>query len=160
MQFSSPGVLPSPGVFGSPRCWTKMPLTCVPLSCVSLAQVYRHVVILPDASTTVWGAMCNGHAAAGLWTGPQLQWHINCLEVLAVWLALCRFKTLLYERHVLARTNNTATVAYINHQGSLHSCRVSQLTHYLLLWSQKHLRSLRAVYVPDELNRAADELSH
>ncbi len=29
----------------------------------------------------------------------------------------------------------------------------------LLLWSQKHLRSLRAVHVPGELNRAADELS-
>ncbi len=41
--------------------------------------------------------MCNGHAAAGPWTGPQLQWHINCLELLAVWLALRRFRTLLHE---------------------------------------------------------------
>ncbi len=102
--------------------------------------------------------MCNGHAAAGLWTGPQLQWHINCLELLAVWLALRRFKTLLHERHVLVRTDNTATVAYINHRGGLRSRRMSQLARHLL-WSQKHLRSLRAVHVPDELNRAADELS-
>ncbi len=35
---------------------------------------------------------------------------------------------------------------------------MSQLARHLL-WSQKHLRSLRAVHVPDELNRAADELS-
>ncbi len=103
--------------------------------------------------------MCNGHAAAGLWTGPQLQWHINCLELLAVWLALCRLKTLLHEKHVLVRTDNTATVAYINHQGGLCSRRISQLARHLLLWSQKHLRSLRAVHVPGELNRAADELS-
>ncbi len=40
---------------------------------VPLAQVSRHVVVSTDASTTGWGAMCNGHAAAGLWTGPQLK---------------------------------------------------------------------------------------
>ncbi len=66
---------------------------------VPLEQVSRHVVVSTDASATGWGAMCNGHAAAGLWTGPQLQWHINCLELLAVWLALRRFRTLLHEKH-------------------------------------------------------------
>ncbi len=103
--------------------------------------------------------MCNGHAAAGLWTGPLLQWHINCLELLAIWLALRRFRTLLHEKHVLVRSDNTATVAYIKHQGGLRSRRMSQLARHLLLWSQKHLRSLRAVHVPGELNHAADELS-
>ncbi len=126
---------------------------------VPLEQVSRHVVVSTDASTMGWGAMCNGHAAAGLWTGPQLQWHINCIELLAVWLALRCFKMLLHEKNVLVRTDNTATVAYINHQGGLRSHRMSQLAGHLLLWSQKHLRSLRAVHVPGELNRAADELS-
>ncbi len=51
-------------------------------------------------------------------------------------------------QHVLVRTNNTATVAYINHQGGLRSRRLSQLARHLLLWSQKHLRSLRAVSYP------------
>ncbi len=106
-----------------------------------------------------WGAMCNGNAAAGLRTGPQLQWHINCLELLAVWLALHRFRTLLHEKHILVRSDNTATVAYINYQGGLRSRRMSQLARHLLFWSQKHLRSLRAVHVPGELNHAADELS-
>ncbi len=68
-------------------------------------------------------------------------------------------KTLLHERHVLVQTDNTATVAYINHQGALLSCRKSQLARHLLLWSQKHLRSLRAVHVQGELNHAADEIS-
>ncbi len=112
-----------------------------------------------DASAMGWGAMCNGHAAAGLWTGSRLQWHINCLELLAVWLALRRFKGLLHDKHVLVRTDNTATVAYINHQGGLRSRRLSQLARHLLLWSQKHLRSLRAIHIPGELNCAADELS-
>ncbi len=74
-------------------------------------------------------------------------------------LALRRFKTLLHDKHVLVRTDNTATVAYINHQGGLRSRHMSQLACHLFLWSQKHLRSLRAVHVPGELNRAADKLS-
>ncbi len=89
---------------------------------------------------------------SGVWTGPQLHWHINCLELLAVHLAL-------RGEHVLVRTDNSVTVTYINRQGGLHSRRMSQLTRHLLLWSQKHLRSLRAIHIPGLLNQTADELS-
>ncbi|XDV21195.1 hypothetical protein PO909_026340 [Leuciscus waleckii] len=36
---------------------------------------------------------------------------------------------------------------------------MSQLARHLLLWSHKCLRSLRAIYIPGELSRVADELS-
>ncbi|KAL0160080.1 hypothetical protein M9458_043805, partial [Cirrhinus mrigala] len=98
-------------------------------------------------------------AASGSWTGPQLQWHINCLELLAVLLALRRFRPMLRHKHVLVRTDSTATVAYINHQGGLRSRRMSQLARHLLLWSQTWLKSLRAIHIPGELNHAADQLS-
>ncbi len=126
---------------------------------VPLEQVSRHAVVYTDASTTGWGATFNGLAVSGVWTGPQLHWHINCLELLAVRLALIRLKSRLRGEHVLVRTDNTATVAYINRQGGLRSRRMSQLARHLLLWSQKHLRSLRAIHIPGLLNRAADELS-
>ncbi|KAL0152047.1 hypothetical protein M9458_052651, partial [Cirrhinus mrigala] len=126
---------------------------------VPLGQVSRHVVVHTDASTTGWGAVCNGQAASGSWTGPRLLWHINCLELLAVLLALRRFLPMLRHKHVLVRTDNTATVAYINRQGGLRSRRMSQLARHLLLWSQTRLKSLRAVHIPGELNRAADQLS-
>ncbi|KAL0194522.1 hypothetical protein M9458_008094, partial [Cirrhinus mrigala] len=71
----------------------------------------EHVVVHTDASTTGWGAVCNGQAASGSWTGPRLLWHINCLELLAVLLALRRFIPMLRHKHVLVRTDNTATVA-------------------------------------------------
>ncbi len=51
------------------------------------------------------------------------------------------------------------TVAYINRQGGLCFRRMLQLARHLLLWSQKHLRSLRAIHIPGLLNRAANELS-
>ncbi len=126
---------------------------------VPLEQVSRHAVVFTDASTTGWGATYNGHAVSGVWTGPQLHWHINCLELLAVRLALSRLRGRLQRKDVLVRTDNTATVAYINRQGGLRSRRMSQLTRHLLLWSQKHLRSLRAIHIPGVFNRAADELS-
>ncbi len=126
---------------------------------VPLEQVSRHAVVYTDASTKGWGATFNGHAVLGVWTGPQLHWHINCLELLAVHLALNRLKRRLRGEHVLVRTDNSATVAYINRQGGLRSRRMSQLARHLLLWSRKHLRSLRAIHIPGLLNRTADELS-
>ncbi len=120
---------------------------------VPLEQVSRHAVVYTDASTKGWGATFNGLAVSGVWTGPQLHWHINCLELLAVHLALNRLKRRLRGEHVLVRTDSTATVAYINRQGGLRSRRLSQLARHLLLWSRKHLRSLRAIHIPGLLNR-------
>ncbi len=68
--------------------------------------------------------------------------------LLAVRLALSHLKEPLRGKHVLVRTDHTATVAYINRQGGLRSRRISQLAPHLLLWSQKHLRSLHAIHVP------------
>ncbi|KAL0181298.1 hypothetical protein M9458_023704, partial [Cirrhinus mrigala] len=63
---------------------------------------------------------------------PRPSWHINCLEMLAVFQALKYFLPDLRDRRVLVRTNNTAVVYYINHQG---------------------------VHVPGHLNVGADVLS-
>ena len=90
-------------------------------------------MVSTDASNTGWGATYNGHAVAGVWATPHLHWHINCLELLAVHLALRRLKRALLGKHVLVRTDNTSTVAYINHQGGLRSRRMSQLARHLLL---------------------------
>ncbi len=126
---------------------------------VPLEQVSRHVVVTTDASSTGWGATCNGQAASGLWTGPRLLWHINCLELLAVHLAWRQFWPLLLGKHVLVRTDNSAAVSYINRMGGIRSLRMSQLARHLLLWSHTRLKLLRTVHIPGELNRAGDALS-
>ncbi len=94
---------------------------------VPLEQVSRHAVVFTVASATGWGATYNRHAVSGVWTGPQLRWHINCLELLATRLALSRLRGRLWGKDVLVHTDNTATIAYINRQGSLCSRRISQL---------------------------------
>ncbi len=74
-----------------------------------------------DASLTGWGAVMSGHPARGLWRGHHLAWHINRLEMLAVFQALKYFLPDLRDHHVLVCTDNTAVVSYINHQGGLRS---------------------------------------
>ncbi|KAL0163691.1 hypothetical protein M9458_039444, partial [Cirrhinus mrigala] len=69
-----------------------------------------------------------------------------------------RFRPMIQGKHVLVRSDNTATVAYINHQGGVRSFRMSQLARHLLLWSQHRLKSLRATHIPGEANRMADSL--
>ncbi len=235
---------------------------------VPLEQVSRYAVVYTDASAKGWGAMLNGLAVSGVWTGPQLHWHIKqlprvagstpglepsqetltrrartgphgqhcdrCVHQPTRWSTLpshvatrpppppplesevsevasrhsysglaqpdsrravtsCaprRMETpspdgpanlatfwthtgrpvhvprdvalpvvLLPDRRN-TRHGRTVTVAYINRQGGLRSHRMSQLArHLLLLWSRKHLRSLRAIHIPGLLNRTADELS-
>ncbi len=148
--------LPSPEVGMAPRCTSGEHHTGVsPL----LQPLDGPCFSTTDASSTGWGATCNGQAASGLWTGPRLLWHINCLELLAVHLALRQFRPLLLGKHVLVRTDNTAAVSYINRMGGIRSRRMSQLARHLLLWSHTRLKSLRAVHIPGELNRAADALS-
>ncbi len=48
----------------------------------------RRVTLATDVSLTGWGAVMSGHSARGLWSGRHLTWHINCLEMLAVFRAL------------------------------------------------------------------------
>ncbi|KAL0153220.1 hypothetical protein M9458_051474, partial [Cirrhinus mrigala] len=86
-------------------------------------------------------------------------WHINCLEMLAVFRALKYFLPDLRDRHVLVRTDSTAVVYYINHQGGLRSRPLYKLAHQILVWSQDKLLSLRVVHIPGHLNVGAGILS-
>ncbi len=101
----------------------------------------------------------SGCSAQGLWEGPHLSWHINCLEMLAVFQALKHFLPDLRGHHVLVRTDNTSVVSYINCQGGLRSRPLYRLAHQILLWAQGKLLSLRAVYIHGYLNQGADILS-
>ncbi len=51
----------------------------------------RRETLTTDASLTGWGAVMSGRSAQGLWEGPHLSWHVNCLEMLAVFQALKHF---------------------------------------------------------------------
>ncbi len=110
----------------------------------------RRVTLTTDASLTGWGVVMSGRSAQGLWEGPHLMWHINCLEMLAVFQALKHFLPDLRDQQVLVRTDNTSVVSYVNHQRGLRSHPLYRLARQILLWTQGKLLSLKAVYIPGQ----------
>ncbi len=106
-----------------------------------------------NASNVGWCATYNGHAASGFWTGPQLLWHINCLELLAVLLALwrsgrCCLASTCWSAWSTLRPFCTSTGRVVYDHVACHN-------------SPAISKSLRAVHilVIHILNRAADVLS-
>ncbi len=127
---------------------------------VRMGVIHRRHMITTDASMTGWGAVFEGRPASGEWKEEFLFWHINCLELRAVFLALKYFLPVLGGHHIIVRTDNMAVVSQgINRQGGSKSRTLDRLARYLLLWSQDKFLSLRAVHVPGVLNLAAVFLS-
>ncbi|XP_066524828.1 uncharacterized protein [Hoplias malabaricus] len=124
-----------------------------------IGRVLFRKVVSTDASLTGWGAVFDQLAVKGAWSLAQRSHHINCLELLAVHLALKHFLPVLCGQHVLVRTDNTTVVSYINRQGGTRSLPLLKLSQTLLLWSSLHLLSLRATHIPGHLNLGADLLS-
>ncbi len=107
-------------------------------------------MLTTDTSLTGWDAVLDGRPAQGIWRGHLLDWHINCLEMMALFLALKYFLQELRGYHVLVR---------LNHQGGLRSRRLNRLAQQVLLWAQDKFLSLRAIYIPGHMNVGADLLS-
>ncbi len=58
---------------------------------VRMGAIHRRHMITTYASMTGWGAVFEGRPASGEWKEEFLSWHINCLELRAVFLALKYF---------------------------------------------------------------------
>src|SRR4029434_7722729 len=125
----------------------------------TMGIVSRRIVVTTDASTKGWGAVCEGRGVSGLWSVTEAASHINVLELRTVVLALQHWFPRLSGQHGLVRTDNTATLAYINRQGGVRSPSLHHWATRLLLWAARHVLSLRAVHIPGHLNYGADLLS-
>ncbi|KAJ8007829.1 hypothetical protein DPEC_G00098260 [Dallia pectoralis] len=124
---------------------------------VPLGRVSAMTQVFTDASLTGWGGVCQGQGVGGVW--PRSQRHINLLELETVQLVLTHFAPRLRGRDVLIRSDNRATVAYINRQGGVRSPVLHEAATRLWLWAHRHLRSLSAVHVPGRQNVGADLMS-
>ncbi len=58
---------------------------------VRMGAIHRRHMITTDASMTGFGTVFEGRPASGEWTGEFLSWHLNFLELRAVFLALMYF---------------------------------------------------------------------
>ena len=126
---------------------------------VRVGMIHSLKVITTDASLTGWGAVHDGRSAKGTWSPALRTKHINYLELMAVLLALKRFEPLVTGCHVLIRTDNTATMYYVNKQGGLASPALDALARELALWCDSRLKSIRATHLAGHRNSGADLLS-
>ena len=119
---------------------------------VPLGRATSHISVFTDASLSGWGGTCKFHVVGGIWP-PPVTMHINALELLTVLKVVQHFAPMLTNQHVMIRTDNKATAAYINRQGGVRSAQLLCIARQLLCWAHTHLLSIRAVYIPGVLNR-------
>ena len=55
---------------------------------VTVVEGRQRLTLLTNAPTLVWGAHIGAHVVSGLWTADEAHFHINMLELLAVYRAL------------------------------------------------------------------------
>ena len=89
----------------------------------------------------------------GAWTEQEAQMHINCLELLAVTLAVQTFAKNWTDATILLMINNTSAVAYINNQGGTVSPDLVSLAKDLWMWCLKRSKINRKDWVPSKYSR-------
>lgn len=114
--------------------------------------------VFSDASTQGWGAHIQDQTYQGQWSRDERALHINVLELRAVRYALCHHNPPV-GAVILASTDNTTVVAYLNKEGGTHSRNLMIETQLLFDLVIERDWRLRATYIPGRLNVIADTLS-
>ena len=102
------------------------------LQCQLLRPLQHALQVFTEASNEGWGAHLRHSTARGMCT--ESHFHINFLELKAVFLALKSFEHLCRVQVVLIATDNTTVVYYINKEGSMRSGSLCALLWRLLSW--------------------------
>ena len=125
-----------------------------------LGPFLPQLTIYTDATLQNWGAHDqNDLQLSGQWTPHEASLSINQLELLAVTRALQQVPPSWSGKRVLVATDNTTTVAYINHQGGTKSMLLLDLSYDLFKLLEQRDITLQARHIPGRLNRLADLLS-
>ena len=117
------------------------------------------IVIDTDASLIGWGAVCNAVTAQGSFTPSDVYYaegNINVLELLAVKYGLQSFASIIKNRHILVRCDNSTAVSYISNMGGTHSRLCNAVAKEIWLWTMTQGVWLTITHIPGKLNKEAD----
>ena len=117
------------------------------------------ILIFTDASTTGWGAHCQGQEIQGDWEVHLLHLHINVLELRTILIALRQFSHLIKGKNVLILCDNSAAVSHIQKGGGLKSWQLYSLSWLIFSKVSKLGIHLQVRHIPGSLNVIADRLS-
>ena len=131
---------------------------------VELQPQLSNLVVTTDASGEGWGGYLHGTGQEplliqGEWTVQDKRLHINVLELRAVHLVFRRFESQLTGKWVTLECDNTATVAYVNHQGGVQSKTLYKESWEFFQFLLPRRIRVRAVHRAGADNTLADFLS-
>ena len=122
-------------------------------------SVNRHVrQCCSDASDAAGGGIFEGSAWVHVWTTRQKAWHINIKELWAVFHSLLTWSSLWTDQDVLFAVDNSAAFSWINSGTARSPQAMAILRRIYWICARANIR-LRAVWIPSELNFAADAAS-
>ena len=117
------------------------------------------IVIDTDASLIGWGAVCNAVTAQGSFTPSDIYYaggNINVLELLAVKYRLQSLASIIKNRHILVRCDNSTAVSYISNMGGTHSRLRNAMAKEIWLWTMTQGVWITITHIPGKLNKQAD----
>ena len=117
-------------------------------------------IIISDASTTGWGAICNNTPTGGRWSFEEMKFHINYLELLAIFYALKSFCKDDSNMHIQVRTDSTTAKSYVQNFGGIRSENCNLLAKKIWLWAMSKHIWLSATHIPGSENKADFESRH
>ena len=115
------------------------------------------IIIRTDASNLGWGAAVDNQTTGGRWDQIEKEEHINILELKAAFLGLQAYETLLRQKHVQIKIDNTTAVSYLKNMGGTHSHKCNELALEIWNWSIKRNIWLTPVHIPGIYNVEADK---
>lgn len=115
--------------------------------------------IFTDASTTGWGAFCNGDESYGHWRENETKLHINQLELKAAFFGLKVFASDCSDCELLLRIDNITAISCINRMGSVQYAHLNNEARDLWEWCERRGITVFASYINTKDNQEADLLS-
>ena len=116
------------------------------------------LTVTADASNTGWGGTLGTEETGGRWSVEEMDYHINYLEILAIFLTLCSLCRDYRDVHIRVMTDNTTAMAYVNSMGGKKSM-CNDVTRTLWCWCKERNIWLSAAHIPGILNVQADRQS-
>ena len=117
------------------------------------------IVLTTDACSTGWGACREGVRTGGLFSGDEMDSHINILEAKAVLFGLKALCTDEVGNHIKILSDNSATVGALNNMGSARSPELDAAIKESWDWALRRDIWLSSAHIPGKFNVEADEES-
>ena len=125
----------------------------------SVQKTMTEATITTDASKLMYGDHLDNQFVQGRWNIQQQNWHINLLEMEAIFLTMTHFLPQINQKSVLIKLENMTCVQYINRQGGTRSSKLCMKTWKIWNLAIQNQMILKAVHICGRDNVLADQLS-